>query len=892
MTLPAQTTPEQRPDPSLRVCGKTETLLTGLLLAGLVILILALELGRDITSPLLPPHVLGSAVISVIIVVLLILWRTVALLRRAQSAIAGRMRAQQELEHLAFRDWQTGLPNRYAFEQRLPDALIQAEVEGRAVAVGVIDLDDFKTFNDVHGLTAGDRLLQDVAVRLRETLPSGQFVGRLGADEFVLILDLPDDGQTLAAAEAVLRQLETGFAEPFLAPGGVEMTVGMSLGLALYPQDAANRDGLLRTAFVALNEIKAKKLTRTTWWHIAGQPMAERDPAMAAAPYGETSRELLGQLGAAIAHAIEAEMPRLVGLLSGMEQSHRILTMMAAAETASLATSLRNHFVFLAQPDLTETAHRVRSLKVGTVHGVVGLPSADTFRMLEQFGAMLRRTVDRAPLTAVQRLQAQTVLQARLANELQFEQQGRWQIDIERQQAIARIQQGAGAWFAAGTFPGELVQTLSTLCGIHGAAWGRPNDHNLHVVEFSAGCALNVFMDLEARGIALCFGTQEVHLEPCTLRAWGTGQIEVTNNIALDPRMAAMVPTAQLFSVRSAAAVPVRDDSGLPVAILTLFGAYPGQFSNQHASIWLWALQEIVQRGSGVATATQAPISVERRRSLRNALYGDGLRMEMQPLIDLRSGRLSMVEALARITLEGQSLPPPEFLSAYGSLELQHLFRRGLHQSLDFLAQTADRLPGLGLGVNLPPAVLEAEGCTDWITEALDRFGIAPDRLYLELLELGDTRNWKDQATSALRDLSNRGVHLVMDDLGSGYSGLQRLRTLPFDKVKIDQNLIHQALTDPQSTIPFIGGLIQVAHRLGMTVVAEGLERPDLIEMVAFLGADYGQGFSLARPMPCEAVADWAAGFVYAVNPARPQTALGARALREREKDGSLAPLA
>jgi hypothetical protein len=74
--------------------------------------------------------------------------------------------------------------------------------------------------------------------------------------------------------------------------------------------------------------------------------------------------------------------------------------------------------------------------------------------------------------------------------------------------------------------------------------------------------------------------------------------------------------------------------------------------------------------------------------------------------------------------------------------------------------------------------------------------------------------------------------------------------------------------------------------------VAEGLEKPDLIEMVAFLGADYGQGFAIAKPMPPDAVADWAAGFVYAVNPDRPQTALGEWALREREKDGSLAPLA
>lgn len=610
--------------------------------------------------------------------------------------------------------------------------------------------------------------------------------------------------------------------------------------------------------------------------------------ASAETPYGEASHTVLRQLQAAMLPAMESEVPRLFGLIAEMELSRPIYDKLTPAEISNLSAVLRNHLLYLTQAGLTESLHRARSIRLGTVHGLIGLPSADTFRVLEQVSALLRRTIDLAPLATAQKLEAQAILQARLANELQFEQQGRWQVDIERQQNFTTIQQGSAAWLAAGTFRAELVGALSSLTGIRGVAWGRPDERNLHVVEFSAGCVLDFLADLEVRGITLCFGTQEVEREPCTLRAWGSGQIETTDNIALDPRMAVLAVSAQRFGVRSAAAVPVRDESGLPVAVLTLLGAYPSQFSNQVARIWLWALQQQVQGSTG-AEPTQAPISVERRRRLCNALSGEALQMAMQPLVDLRSGRLCMVEALARITLDGELLLPADFLSAYGSVELQHLFRRGLDLSLGFLARSADRLPGLELGINLPPVVLEAPNCASSILSALAQFGIAPERLSLELLELGDTRSGKDQAAETLRALGAGGVRLVMDDLGSGYSGLQRLRTLPFDKVKIDQNLIRQALTDPHSTIPFIGGLIQMAHRLGMAVVAEGLEEPGLVEMVAFLGADYGQGYSLARPMAPDAVADWAAGFVYAVNPERPQTALGERAQRERQRGGGIA---
>lgn len=804
---------------------------------------------------------------------------------------AEEQRVKAELESLAFRDPHTDLPNRYAFEQRLRQALARTDARAGALAVGVIDLDDFESFNNRHGPAAGDGLLRVVANRLRAALPEPHFLGRLGGDEFVLMLQLPEREGAQAALTPLLETLGEALHLPLPDGGGGETRLCMSLGLALYNGPATERDSLFRAAQSALTELKAKKLTRSSWWHLAGQRLAEEAAPVTVAPYGEAAAALLRPLAAPLLPAIEAEIPHQMALLASMPQSLALMGNLTAQESAALIASLRSHFQMLTRPELTEEAQRAAGHRLGAIHALTGAPSADTYRLLDRFAAMLREVVDEAPLATAQRLQLQLVLQARLSNELQYEQQGRWQVDIERQASLAQIQQSAEAWFAAGSFASELVLAMSGLAGIRGASWGRPNDRNIYVVEFTGGCASDFLKEVAEQGVSLQFGTRDIAQETTALRAWGSGRIEVTDNIATDPRLAAFAPVAARFGVRSSAAIPVRDETGLPVAVMTLLGAYPGQFSTQLSGIWLWALQEIMQRGRSTAASGQAPISVERRRGLRNALYGDGLHMMMQPVVELRSGRLVLVEALARLSMEDRLVAPGEFLPAFGAQELQVLFRRGLEQSLGHIGRFGAWLPGLKLGINLPPVVLDAPDCTTWISETLARFGITTNRLCLELLELEETRQWKERASVTLRELSARGVHLAMDDLGSGYSGLQRLRTLPFNKVKIDQNLIRQALTDPQNTIPFIGGLIQVAHRLGMIVVAEGLESDDLVEMVAILGADYGQGYALARPMPPEALQEWAAGFNYAVDHARPRTALGLRALREREKDRSLAAL-
>lgn len=155
--------------------------------------------------------------------------------------------------HQALTDGLTGLPNRAVFGQRLQEAVARLPHEsGSCLALFYVDLDGFKGVNDAYGHAAGDALLQSVAERLQQTTRHGDIVARLGGDEFALLVSEARGPDEL---DVVAGRVAASFAEPFTIEG-TAVTVGASIGRAVWPAEAADLDALLRTADADMYRVK------------------------------------------------------------------------------------------------------------------------------------------------------------------------------------------------------------------------------------------------------------------------------------------------------------------------------------------------------------------------------------------------------------------------------------------------------------------------------------------------------------------------------------------------------------------------------------------------------------------------------------------------------------
>ncbi|WP_294567406.1 bifunctional diguanylate cyclase/phosphodiesterase [uncultured Arthrobacter sp.] len=232
------------------------------------------------------------------------------------------------------------------------------------------------------------------------------------------------------------------------------------------------------------------------------------------------------------------------------------------------------------------------------------------------------------------------------------------------------------------------------------------------------------------------------------------------------------------------------------------------------------------------------------------------LSLVLQPVVDLRTGEVDLLEALARVSIEGHPpMGPADFLPALAPRDVDQLFRDALEQALSHLARWDRSGRAFRVSVNLSPSTLLDPECAGWVASTLERHGIAPDRLVLELLETGAITS--PVQVAALSNLRTLGVCLAMDDLGSGYSSLQRLSVLPFSAVKIDGALTAQLRTRPVRTLTILAMLVQMGRDLDWDVIIEGLEDAALTEAARILAPPFGQGYHLAPPLEPGDVPAW-----------------------------------
>lgn len=240
----------------------------------------------------------------------------------------------------------------------------------------------------------------------------------------------------------------------------------------------------------------------------------------------------------------------------------------------------------------------------------------------------------------------------------------------------------------------------------------------------------------------------------------------------------------------------------------------------------------------------------EMRDDLRGAIARGELVAHYQPIVDLRSGALTRLEALARWPHpELGWVEPTDFVRIAERNGLISPLRRLMRErAIADLGPWRRRVPWLRVALNVSALSLERPNFPDELLKGLDEQGASPDWFSLELTESLLLRD-PDTTVAHVRRLRAVGVRVDIDDFGSGYSSLKHLRLMRVDSLKIDRQFVVAAREEPASET-IVRAVIHLCHDLGMEAVAEGVETQETLETLQALGCDSAQGFYLGAPRP------------------------------------------
>ena len=248
---------------------------------------------------------------------------------------------------------------------------------------------------------------------------------------------------------------------------------------------------------------------------------------------------------------------------------------------------------------------------------------------------------------------------------------------------------------------------------------------------------------------------------------------------------------------------------------------------------------------------------VERVRletDLRVALETEGLAVDYQPLIDLRTGKVTGVEALCRWPhAELGLISPDEFIPLAESSGLirvlgEWVLRRSCQQVVQWRRQTPE-LSELKVSVNVSARQLHDGDLARTVTTVLEETGLPAQCLTLEMTE-SVLMNDSGETLSTLRAIRAMGVRLAIDDFGTGYSSLSYLHRFPVDVLKIDRSFIERLTHAGDAAL--VSTIVRLGHAMDLETVAEGIERPDEMLMLRRQGCTTGQGFYFSRPLPAD----------------------------------------
>lgn len=596
-------------------------------------------------------------------------------------------------------------------------------------------------------------------------------------------------------------------------------------------------------------------------------------------PYDLVSKNLLTPLQGQIsdeAHDVSEDLYKHIGESPAFA---RILSNLSDDEFAHLNKKQTAHLIMLLSDGLTKEVHDRAARLAGKAYMLLGLDLLSLMGIYEYYEKKIQHVVnDHMEDPEDRELLIETIHQR---IHLDIEEQVKYYIEAnaEINAAFQKLAKRVMPTDNLGESVRGALKVISDLPGGVLALFSRVDEAGDLQIEQTCGIAAKQYLQAIESG-----ATHKISIDPQSPYgrgpagcAWRSGEI-----VTIDAWRRAgktVQPWKKLWTalgISSIAAIPLLDTAGRTTALIYLYSAWPGYFSVEAISSFLTNAQQVMSHALGPLMFTPV-IPFQDQIYYRQMLREGNIQILYQPIISLRDGTLVKAEALARlIGTESEVIPPNRFLPTLSQQEFLRLFELGLTQACkDYHFFSSHGIDPV-ITINFPVAVADDSRCKSMVFEILDEHNMPYDKLQLEIMETKDSPDVGVNKSDFFEAMNHSGIQIVEDDLGSGHSSLLRLDQDPFSEVKIDQGLVSGRISDPKRVVEFIHYLTRLAHAVDLRVTVEGLENDGLIEAAAILGAEYGQGYAISKPIaPAEIIA-WNKTFKYPCDSTNPRTNLGA----------------
>jgi len=281
----------------------------------------------------------------------------------------------------------------------------------------------------------------------------------------------------------------------------------------------------------------------------------------------------------------------------------------------------------------------------------------------------------------------------------------------------------------------------------------------------------------------------------------------------------------------------------------------------QHADAAMYEAKHKGKSAFARFTPQMTEVSHERlhmESHMRKALELNEFQLCFQPIVDTTTGRLVAAEALLRWHNPALGLVMPDrFIPLAEETGMIIPIGEWVIQEACKAARCWQALAGydIGIAVNVSPRQFRDPGFTDVVMRALNASNLKPELLELEITERLILDNTIETA-DILRHLDRAGIRLSVDDFGTGYSALSYLKSYPFDTLKIDKSFIQDVLSEAEDA-SLVRAIINMAHSLGLRVIAEGVEEEAQTHFLRMENCDFSQGYFYSRPLPEQDFIHW-----------------------------------